>query len=41
MVVRAGTQLDAFTFLDADGQPVPFATLVRQPTLLIFLRHLA
>ncbi len=41
MRMRSGTRLDDLTFLDADGQTVRLSALVSQPTLLIFLRHLA
>ena len=41
MLAQPGRKITDLTFFNADGQPIRLSEIVTQPTLLVFLRHLA
>lgn len=41
MAPRLGDQIEDFTFLTPDGEPLPLRAFEGRPLVLIFLRHLA
>lgn len=41
MAVAIGERVEDVTFVQPDGRPVPLASFLGRPLLLVFLRHLA